>query len=52
MLYCVICYVIVTVGARDTRQTKRKASVSMDTTTTSEAPTAADVVAQDLTPER
>ena len=52
MLY-VMCCVTVTVGTRDTRQSKKKASVSMDTTTTTEGPTPADdVTPLDLTPER
>jgi len=46
---CVMYHVIVTVSVSDTKQTKRKSSVSMDTTTTTTGETG-DV--QDLTPER
>lgn len=46
-----MCHVVVTVGAGDTRQTKKESSVSMDTATPVED-TSGDVVEQDLTPER
>ena len=54
LFHYVSCQPIIVIGrTRGAKQAKRKPSVSMDTTTTTEDATPADdVITRDLTPER